>query len=149
MSSKVLVNCEQCGKEKSLFPSQLKLRKYGVFCDKVCLGKFRSETLVGDWAANYKSGFSKSRDYLRVEARWHPNCDKQGYVVLHRLIAEAKLGRFLTEEEVVHHKDDNPTNNYWDNLEVMKQSEHANLHIENGTIERDKLTGQFIKGDLK
>lgn len=47
----------------------------------------------------------------------------------HRVSAEVKIGRLLTEEEVVHHKDGNKSNNHADNLEVLKcSSDHCRLH---------------------
>ncbi len=49
-------------------------------------------------------------------------------VLYYRYLMEYKLGRFLTEDEVVHHKDGNPENNNLDNLEVMKRSEHSKYH---------------------
>jgi hypothetical protein len=42
---------------------------------------------------------------------------------------EAQLGRPLSDEEVVHHKDRNPLNDSPDNLQLCKnQSEHKKLH---------------------
>lgn len=46
----------------------------------------------------------------------------------HRVVMEAHLGRKLTRNEIVHHKDGNKKNNAIDNLEVMTQSEHIRLH---------------------
>lgn len=74
-------------------------------------------------------------------------------VPLHRLVAEAhrnnlSLEIFLTRvyndnvEELefldpavwtVHHKDRNPTNNAWSNLEVLTNEEHKQLHAREGT----------------
>jgi len=53
----------------------------------------------------------------------------RGYISLHRLIAETKIGRFLKKNEIVHHIDHDDRNNHWDNLEVMTQSQHMKLHI--------------------
>lgn len=42
---------------------------------------------------------------------------------------EVKLGRLLSPEEVVHHKDENGHNNDPENLELMvSQEDHAKLH---------------------
>jgi ribonucleotide reductase alpha subunit len=46
----------------------------------------------------------------------------------HRLISEFVLGRPLTDDERVHHKDFNGLNNDWTNLQSMTLSEHANIH---------------------
>jgi hypothetical protein len=50
--------------------------------------------------------------------------------LVHRWMAEKKIGRRLGPNEVVHHKDGNPRNNDPDNLEVMSWDEHADLHEE-------------------
>jgi hypothetical protein len=46
----------------------------------------------------------------------------------HRLIMERFLGRKLSSNEVVHHKDGNKRNNDINNLEVMSRSKHSKLH---------------------
>lgn len=49
-------------------------------------------------------------------------------VRLHRHIMEEFLGRKLSSNEVVHHKDGNKLNNNIDNLEVLTRSEHLKKH---------------------
>lgn len=118
-------------------------RKFGAFCSRECLGKFRSEKLVGDWAANYGHGFRMDRKYQRVLASWHPRKDNHGTVALHRIIAEAKIGRFLSDGGIVHHLDGDAENNHWQNLVVMTQAEHAREHIIDGTIARNLENGRL------
>lgn len=63
--------------------------------------------------------------YVLVKANDHPNCDRHGYVREHRLVMERTLGRLLTADEVVHHKDGDKQNNDPDNLEVYpRNSQH-------------------------
>lgn len=57
------------------------------------------------------------------------------------------MGKVLLKEEVVHHKDRNPENNHWTNLEVTTQKYHATEHLNNGSIGRNEITGRFIKGE--
>ena len=49
-------------------------------------------------------------------------------VLQHREIMEEHLGRELDPDEVVHHKDENKTNNELTNLQVMSRVEHSRLH---------------------
>lgn len=49
---------------------------------------------------------------------------------VHRLIMEEILGRKLTTDEVVHHKDGNKLNNKPSNLQLMTRTEHINHHRE-------------------
>ena len=52
-----------------------------------------------------------------------------GCVYEHIVQAEKKLGRFLSDKEVVHHKDRNRTNNNLDNLMIFKTArDHAMFH---------------------
>lgn len=46
----------------------------------------------------------------------------------HRLVMEQILGRPLSRNEIVHHKDGNGHNNSPENLEVLTQAEHMQHH---------------------
>lgn len=74
--------------------------------------------------------------YVLVHTPDHPNANFGGYVREHRLVAESLLGRYLTPEEVVHHKDDDPSNNHPDNLLVYKTNA---IHL------ADTIAGQVPK----
>lgn len=67
----------------------------------------------------------------------HFNCNLgssyDGYVYEHRYVMEQHLGRKLSRNEIVHHKDRNRSNNDISNLELMSISEHGKRHaIESG-----------------
>jgi hypothetical protein len=74
----------------------------------------------------WKGGVTTDKSgYLLRYHPAHPHCNSNGYVREHRLVMEKKLGRMLTPEEVVHHKDDDPANNHPDNLELFaSNAEH-------------------------
>jgi hypothetical protein len=58
----------------------------------------------------------------------HHLANESGYAFEHRIVAEEKLGRRLTDVEIVHHLDENPLNNNPDNLEVLDRAHHAHVH---------------------
>lgn len=59
----------------------------------------------------------------------HPRATKNGCVYKHILVAEEILGRYLKPEEVVHHMDENRSNNTKDNLIVFRtKSNHTRFH---------------------
>lgn len=71
----------------------------------------------------------KKGDYKYAVVPDHPNRTKNNYVLLHRVIVENQIGRLLTNDEIVHHKDGNKFNNDINNLEILSNSEHAKFHM--------------------
>jgi len=60
----------------------------------------------------------------------HPNGDKHGYVLQHRLVMEKYLGRHLSSEEVIHHKNEMVYDNKIENLELFNSKrEHLAFHL--------------------
>ncbi|KKN01595.1 hypothetical protein LCGC14_1126150 [marine sediment metagenome] len=62
----------------------------------------------------------------------------KGYAYEHRLVAEQALGRELVSADIVHHQNGMKDDNRPENLVVMSQSEHIELHKPNrwATTER-------------
>lgn len=68
-------------------------------------------------------------DYRYVYMPTHPNASACGCVYEHILVAESIVGRYLNEDEVVHHKDKNRKNNTENNIMVFSSnSSHAKFH---------------------
>jgi hypothetical protein len=77
--------------------------------------------------------------YIKVCRPGHPHRDARGYVFEHRLAMEEKLGRYLTGEEVVHHKDYDRKNNRIENLVLFpNQKAHIAWHIRNDPVFQPK-----------
>ena len=104
------------------------------------------KTRVGDRNSNWRGGRLEWRDdgYIIVYSPEHPYHDRDGYVMEHRLKMEEKLGRYLTEEEVVHHINNIPYDNRIENLLLFpNQSEHMKHH---GLL---KIMRRLVIPDLK
>lgn len=89
-----------------------------------------------DWITKYNrennneyGNFVFTGKYLAIQSVGHPKARSDGYVYIHQLQAEKKLGRPLNTKECVHHIDENKYNNDIDNLMVFKtNSDHTAFH---------------------
>lgn len=109
-----------------------------MFCSNKCLGISKR----GEHHPNWKGG--KTTDENGYVSVWTEESNKGiNRVKEHRLVMEKHLGRKLRSDEIVHHKDHNPSNNDISNLEIMTRAEHSRLHAYE-KWERQKRKG--IKG---
>lgn len=69
--------------------------------------------------------------YVLIHIKNHPARRKHTpYILEHRLVMEASLGRYLLPTEVVHHKDGNKQNNSIENLELFQSNaEHLAFEL--------------------
>ncbi len=129
--------CANCNSPatRTDFPSRFKIGQ-DLYCSKKC-------AMIGA-ARKYRPAqeFVITNDgHIFVRKPEHPNCNKNHQIPLAVLIVEEALGRYLQENELVHHRDLNPGNNALDNLELMTISNHVKLH---NLLKRRKNNGQFI-----
>lgn len=76
-------------------------------------------------------GYTIEHGYAVIWNPAHPMSRKTGYIAEHRLIMAQYLGRMLTKEEHVHHKNGNRLDNRIENLEIVSNKEHIIKHLRN------------------
>ena len=113
--SKVIVNCDRCGKKFNRSLSHI-YRSKKHYCSRVCFGL--RQIIDGD-------------GYVCIYMPEHPHCNGTGYIRKQRLIMEKNIGRYLLPEENVHHLDGNKLYNEIENLIIMTNSQHISLHARN------------------
>ena len=86
--------------------------------------------------------FTDKHGYRKIKMPEHPRADSSGYVKEHMAVAEKCLGRMLDKNtEVVHHINEDKTDNRPENLRVMKDKEHRAYH---GTKNKKILKSNLI-----
>lgn len=101
----------------------------------------------GDKNPKWRGGRIKRSDgRVCVYAPNHPYANLYGgtHILEYRLIAEQITGRPLFDNEIVHHKNGDATDNSLANLEVTTQSEHAKIHLSGELSPNHKLTAQKV-----
>lgn len=90
--------------------------KKTAFCRSWCARRYYAENYSNDRHPNYKHGMM-SNGYKRI--------NKNGRRMMeHRAVMEEKLGRPLSKDEWVHHKNGDNLDNNPDNLMVVKVNHH-------------------------
>lgn len=84
----------------------------------------------GERASRWKGGKSRhTRGYVFLLKHDHPAASLNGYVYEHRLVMEEHLGRLLSSEEIVHHRNGDVTDNRIENLWLFaSHKEHGKYH---------------------
>lgn len=134
--------CEACKKE---FEAKDKRNKC---CSWICRNIAMSKKYLGKvFTEEHKKNISKNHHNVsgKNNPRWIGGIRKDGhgyywsyapnhkyavqnYVKLHRLIMEEHLGRILEPDEIVHHINQDKSDNRIENLQVLSVSEHMKLH---------------------
>jgi hypothetical protein len=64
------------------------------------------------------------KGYKMLRMPEHPMASREGYVMEHRYVMAETLGRMLSSDEIVHHKNGIKDDNRPENLEVMAKRLH-------------------------
>jgi len=116
-------------------------KKFNVTQGAICDFLKRNNVIIrkydksGSNNPNWKGGIIYDGKRKLIFCPKHPNPDHSGiYCYEYRLIIEKHLGRYLNKNEIVHHINNDVTDNRIENLQLMTQSEHIKLHYNRGDM---------------
>ncbi|MGN0449533.1 MAG: HNH endonuclease signature motif containing protein [Ruminococcus sp.] len=163
---RVTITCNYCKNDFELLESQKRKReKRGhivKYCSQKCSGlaSRKHQKIAKKCKTCGKETFKKtfcSRECVRFKSKipprkrngyWYEN----GYKVLyvegdksikeHIKVMEDYIGRKLTEDEVVHHINENRLDNRIENLQLMTRGEHSSYHRKKEIAEGKRLFGR-------
>jgi hypothetical protein len=121
-------NCHECGKQILKPIYQISRQNGKVSCGKDCSIKMKSGPNHWLWKPKTEKVRANGKTALRIWMPDHPFARK-GRVYEHRIVMEQKIGRLLSEVEVVHHIDCDSHNNVPENLALCPNgSSHLLAH---------------------
>jgi hypothetical protein len=113
---------------------------------------------TGEKNPNWSGGIQIGQGgYIKVKCPGHPRANpKRGnYVPQHILVMERYLGRYLEwhgqndpNNEVVHHINHNTQDNRIENLQLMKEAQHRELHSKEALIKTSKPVRRMDTGEV-
>jgi len=117
--------CPNCGKGRWVIKYSIKEPSFTGFCIN-CIGVLTRGEKNGNW----KGGTQVSdRNYRLIKIYsdnpYYSMANPKGYIKEHRLVMAQYLGRCLTDNEVVHHKNGVKSDNRFENLRLDTRSQHS------------------------
>jgi hypothetical protein len=83
-----------------------------------------------NWKQRSPNGHLNDQGYRLIYRPKHPNAKKNGAIFEHRFVMSEILGRPLTKDEVVHHKNKPRDDNRPENLELWLKSHPPGQRVE-------------------
>lgn len=109
-------------------------------------GKIIGQSLKWIEAKDLKPGMSLKSNYIKINSLGRPQCSNYyngKQQLIQTINAEYAYGE-IPKGYVVHHKDEDKSNNDFDNLQVMTDADHRRLHIKN--ISEFSYTSEMQRG---
>jgi hypothetical protein len=88
---------------------------------------------AGPYQKKFTGSKVKPGGHILRYAPEHPNARKN-FIFEHRLVMEKAIGRLLTEDEVVHHKNFVKDDNRIENLILLSRKKHLKLHAQTHSL---------------
>lgn len=93
----------------------------------------------------WKGGKWIDKGYIYIYMPDHPNATTIGYVFEHRLVMEKFLGRYLNKWEIIHHKNQDVSDNRIENLQLTDLSTHVAFHNKLRNVEIPFVTKEWLE----
>ena len=82
---------------------------------------------------------NQNTGYILTYCPDHPRSHRDGYILFHTVVMERHIGRYLADDEVVHHINHDRADNRIENLMLMKKKEHMSMHMKERYQKRREL----------
>lgn len=121
-------------------------RKEQIYCSKSCAAHYKGANKRGkklpprvEW--KYSARTQDKNGYVRMYAGNHLFSKGRKMIAAHIMVIEAHIGRALTENECVHHINENKQDNRLGNLQLMTKAQHSKLHATETARQRNRNPG--------
>ena len=126
VANSILKPCDKCGKEIRVINYDLKHHS-NHFCSADCANSFRATS----WEEKALTAKPKADGYVYVyDPTRKTKTGGNKSTTVHKLVMEKYLGRELTPDESVHHKNGNRADNRIENLELWSKNQPAGQRVE-------------------